>query len=112
MSEPMHPILQTGRSEIADTCRDPDHNSWLQGDSEALALAVEAASEDEIGQIARKLGDALMNGGGYWESLPQVAENILGVQVPTPEPELEPIETAPLGPRSRQSPLAADDLEL
>jgi hypothetical protein len=107
MSEFFHPILQTSRSEIADTCRDSDHNGAIASDDEALALAVESAPEDQIAAIARKLGDYMMDGSSYWSGLPLAAEEILGIQLPPPEPELEPIESdAPLGPRSRESGLA------
>jgi hypothetical protein len=106
MAEPMHPILRTGRSEIADTCRDPENNGLAESNGEYLALAVEAASEEEIARIASKLGDYMMDGGRYWDHLPLAAEAVLGVQLE--RPLLDPIESdAALGPRQRLSPLAS-----
>jgi hypothetical protein len=113
VSEPFHPILQTARSEIVETCRSRDHSALIEGDREGLALAVEAASEDEIGRIARELGSILMDDGDYWRGLPLAAESVLGVQLAPQPPELEAIESdAPLGPRSRESGLAQDGAEI
>lgn len=75
-----HPLLRTARSEIADVCRQAEHNYLIDGDAEKLALAVESAEEQEIARIASKAGENMMNDGNYWLSLPLAAEGVLGVQ--------------------------------
>jgi hypothetical protein len=75
-----YPVLRACRSEIAEAIRNSEHNSEIESDAEKLAAALESAEEHYIEQIARKVGDLMMDGGDYWGALPLAAESVLGVQ--------------------------------
>jgi hypothetical protein len=73
-----HPVLQTCRDEIAETCREPRYTRLLRARSgKELAGRVEAAAERQIEQIASKAGDIIMDGGDYWAALVLAADRIL-----------------------------------
>jgi hypothetical protein len=69
-----HAVLRTDRDELvtylrSDECRDEDKLEF--------AAFVDAADEPVIGEIARAMGENLMNGGGYWESIPFAVEKVM-----------------------------------
>jgi hypothetical protein len=73
-----HPVLQTSREEIAETCRDPRYTRVLRGmRGRELSRRVDAAPERQIAQIAEKAGELILNGADYWPALVLAAERVL-----------------------------------
>jgi hypothetical protein len=73
-----HPVLQTSREEIAETCRDARYTRVLRGvRGRELSRQVDAATERQIAQIAEKAGELILNGADYWPALVLAAERVL-----------------------------------
>jgi hypothetical protein len=64
------PVLVTSPAEIIETCREDGRLD--------LVARLRICDEGDFMQIARKLGDVLMEGGDYWEGIPAAVERALG----------------------------------
>ena len=47
-----------------------------RGDFETLGYSTENVTDEQMAYVARKVGDTLMAGGGYWESIQFWAEEM------------------------------------
>jgi hypothetical protein len=69
-----HPVLQTNRAELREACKGKE--GYRTSGSE-LRVALTQATEEQIGQIATRLGSLMMDGADYWDAIPYAVEWVL-----------------------------------